>query len=128
MTPSRFSPYPTHTGSLTLERPVSRHVLVRVCLKKKILLKESYHTLDGHFVFCPVDNYLALEVACTLSCPPNNQEVVVTQPDGTETQKCDKCEGDCPKGEVVILFSSGKYHIVYKHMHTVAALLDLPAN
>uniref|UniRef100_A0A3P8PEB9 Receptor protein-tyrosine kinase n=1 Tax=Astatotilapia calliptera TaxID=8154 RepID=A0A3P8PEB9_ASTCA len=51
---------------------------------------------------CPY-NYLALEVACTLSCPPNNQEVVVTQPDGTETQKCDKCEGDCPKGEVVIL-------------------------
>ncbi|XP_004575039.1 receptor tyrosine-protein kinase erbB-2 isoform X2 [Maylandia zebra] len=45
---------------------------------------------------CPY-NYLALEVACTLSCPPNNQEVVVTQPDGTETQKCDKCEGDCPK-------------------------------
>uniref|UniRef100_A0A3B4GPT6 Receptor protein-tyrosine kinase n=1 Tax=Pundamilia nyererei TaxID=303518 RepID=A0A3B4GPT6_9CICH len=53
---------------------------------------------------CPY-NYLALEVACTLSCPPNNQEVVVTQPDGTETQKCDKCEGDCPKGEVVILSS-----------------------
>lgn len=77
---------------------------------------------------CPVDNYLALEVACTLSCPPNNQEVVVTQPDGTETQKCDKCEGDCPKGEVVILFSPGKYHSVYKHTHTVAALLDLPAN
>uniref|UniRef100_A0A3B4GPV7 Receptor protein-tyrosine kinase n=1 Tax=Pundamilia nyererei TaxID=303518 RepID=A0A3B4GPV7_9CICH len=53
---------------------------------------------------CPY-NYLALEVACTLSCPPNNQEVVVTQPDGTETQKCDKCEGDCPKGEVVILIA-----------------------
>ncbi|XP_061565170.1 receptor tyrosine-protein kinase erbB-2 isoform X1 [Cololabis saira] len=45
---------------------------------------------------CPY-NYLAMEVACTLVCPRANQEVIITQPDGTETQKCEKCEGDCPK-------------------------------
>uniref|UniRef100_A0A7N6BBS9 Receptor protein-tyrosine kinase n=1 Tax=Anabas testudineus TaxID=64144 RepID=A0A7N6BBS9_ANATE len=45
---------------------------------------------------CPY-NYLAMEVACTLLCPKDNQEVIVTHPDGTETQKCEKCEGDCPK-------------------------------
>ncbi|KAM9715657.1 receptor tyrosine-protein kinase erbB-2 [Menidia menidia] len=42
-------------------------------------------------------NYLAFDMACTLVCPRANQEVIVTQPDGTETQKCEKCEGDCPK-------------------------------
>uniref|UniRef100_A0A4W6CL77 Receptor protein-tyrosine kinase n=1 Tax=Lates calcarifer TaxID=8187 RepID=A0A4W6CL77_LATCA len=46
---------------------------------------------------CPY-NYLAMEVACTLVCPKANQEVIITQPDGDETQKCEKCEGDCPKG------------------------------
>ncbi|KAM6897725.1 receptor tyrosine-protein kinase erbB-2 [Xenentodon cancila] len=45
---------------------------------------------------CPY-NYLAMEVACTLVCPRANQEVIITQPDGPETQKCEKCEGDCPK-------------------------------
>ncbi|KAF7664063.1 hypothetical protein LDENG_00191000 [Lucifuga dentata] len=45
---------------------------------------------------CP-HNYLAMEVACTMVCPKANQEVIITQPDGTETQKCEKCEGDCPK-------------------------------
>ncbi|XP_029954004.1 receptor tyrosine-protein kinase erbB-2 isoform X2 [Salarias fasciatus] len=45
---------------------------------------------------CPY-NYLAMEVACTLVCPRANQEVILTQPDGLETQKCEKCEGDCPK-------------------------------
>ncbi|XP_041829187.1 receptor tyrosine-protein kinase erbB-2 isoform X2 [Melanotaenia boesemani] len=45
---------------------------------------------------CPY-NYLAMEVACTLVCPRANQEVIITQPDGNETQKCEKCEGDCPK-------------------------------
>ncbi|XP_072229930.1 receptor tyrosine-protein kinase erbB-2 isoform X1 [Leuresthes tenuis] len=45
---------------------------------------------------CPY-NYLAMEVACTLVCPRANQEVVITQLDGTESQKCEKCEGDCPK-------------------------------
>ncbi len=51
-----------------------------------------------HFVSLSVDNYLAMEVACTLVCPRANQEVVITHPDGNETQKCEKCEGDCPKG------------------------------
>lgn len=45
---------------------------------------------------CPY-NYLAMEVACTLVCPRDIQEVIITQPDGTETQKCEKCEGGCPK-------------------------------
>ncbi len=39
-----------------------------------------------------------MEVACTLNCPKANQEVIITNPDGEETQKCEKCEGDCPKG------------------------------
>ncbi|XP_028286355.1 receptor tyrosine-protein kinase erbB-2 isoform X2 [Parambassis ranga] len=45
---------------------------------------------------CPY-NYLAMEMACTSVCPRANQEVITTQPDGVETQKCEKCEGDCPK-------------------------------
>uniref|UniRef100_A0A674DPY7 Receptor tyrosine-protein kinase erbB-2 n=1 Tax=Salmo trutta TaxID=8032 RepID=A0A674DPY7_SALTR len=47
---------------------------------------------------CPY-NYLAMEVACTMVCPKANQEVIITQPDGkeTQTQKCEKCEGECPK-------------------------------
>lgn len=50
------------------------------------------------FVPLSADNYLAMEVACTLNCPKANQEVVVKNPDGNEMQKCEKCEGDCPKG------------------------------
>uniref|UniRef100_A0A8D3CH44 Receptor protein-tyrosine kinase n=1 Tax=Scophthalmus maximus TaxID=52904 RepID=A0A8D3CH44_SCOMX len=42
---------------------------------------------------CPY-NYLAMEVACTLNCPVANKEVIISHPDGTDTQKCDKCEGD----------------------------------
>uniref|UniRef100_A0A3Q3J357 Receptor protein-tyrosine kinase n=1 Tax=Monopterus albus TaxID=43700 RepID=A0A3Q3J357_MONAL len=45
---------------------------------------------------CPY-NYLAMEMACTLVCPKANQEVISTNPDGSEMQKCEKCEGDCPK-------------------------------
>uniref|UniRef100_A0A6Q2X9S2 Receptor protein-tyrosine kinase n=1 Tax=Esox lucius TaxID=8010 RepID=A0A6Q2X9S2_ESOLU len=45
---------------------------------------------------CPY-NYLAIEVACTMVCPKTDHEVIITQPDGKETQKCEKCEGDCPK-------------------------------
>ncbi|XP_034070469.1 receptor tyrosine-protein kinase erbB-2 isoform X2 [Gymnodraco acuticeps] len=45
---------------------------------------------------CPY-NYLAMEVACTLVCPKTNQEVIVANPEGNEQQKCEKCEGDCPK-------------------------------
>ncbi|XP_047233229.1 receptor tyrosine-protein kinase erbB-2 [Girardinichthys multiradiatus] len=45
---------------------------------------------------CPY-NYLAMEVACTLNCPRSNKEVLIKQPDGTEMQKCEKCEGDCAK-------------------------------
>ncbi|XP_067431712.1 receptor tyrosine-protein kinase erbB-2 isoform X1 [Thunnus thynnus] len=45
---------------------------------------------------CPY-NYLAMDVACTLVCPKANQEVIITNPDGNEMQKCEKCEGDCPK-------------------------------
>lgn len=44
---------------------------------------------------CP-HNYLAMEVACTLFCPKGNQEVIVQEPNGIETQKCEKCE-NCPK-------------------------------
>lgn len=40
-----------------------------------------------------------MEVACTLVCPKDNHEVIITHPDGSETQKCEKCEVDCPKGE-----------------------------
>ncbi|XP_035000975.1 receptor tyrosine-protein kinase erbB-2 isoform X2 [Hippoglossus stenolepis] len=45
---------------------------------------------------CPY-NYLAMDVACTLNCPKANQEVIITHPNGSETQKCELCEGDCPK-------------------------------
>ncbi|TSL75241.1 Receptor tyrosine-protein kinase erbB-2 [Bagarius yarrelli] len=45
---------------------------------------------------CP-NNYLAMAVACTMVCPKDNQEVINVQPDGQETQKCEKCEGECPK-------------------------------
>ncbi|XP_051530423.1 receptor tyrosine-protein kinase erbB-2-like [Myxocyprinus asiaticus] len=45
---------------------------------------------------CP-HNYLAMEVACTMVCPRANQEVITVQPDGQETQKCEKCEGECPE-------------------------------
>ncbi|CAL8284431.1 unnamed protein product [Merluccius merluccius] len=45
---------------------------------------------------CP-HNYLAMEVACTMVCPKTNQEVILPQPNGSESQKCDKCEGECPK-------------------------------
>uniref|UniRef100_A0A8D3C1H7 Receptor protein-tyrosine kinase n=1 Tax=Scophthalmus maximus TaxID=52904 RepID=A0A8D3C1H7_SCOMX len=48
---------------------------------------------------CPY-NYLAMEVACTLNCPVANKEVIISHPDGTDTQKCDKCEGDCPKSRL----------------------------
>uniref|UniRef100_A0A3P9L4X9 Receptor protein-tyrosine kinase n=2 Tax=Oryzias latipes TaxID=8090 RepID=A0A3P9L4X9_ORYLA len=44
---------------------------------------------------CP-NNYLAMEVACILYCSQSNQEVITINPDGTETQKCEKCEGNCP--------------------------------
>lgn len=59
-----------------------------------------------HFVSLSVDNYLAMEVACTLVCPRANQEVIITHSDGNETQKCEKCEGDCPKGGYSWVFVS----------------------
>ncbi|XP_066518938.1 receptor tyrosine-protein kinase erbB-2 [Hoplias malabaricus] len=45
---------------------------------------------------CPY-NYLAMEVACTMVCPKDNKEVITIQPNGQETQKCDKCDPDCSK-------------------------------
>uniref|UniRef100_H3C5X0 Receptor protein-tyrosine kinase n=1 Tax=Tetraodon nigroviridis TaxID=99883 RepID=H3C5X0_TETNG len=45
---------------------------------------------------CPY-NYLAMDVACTLNYPKPNPKDVVPQPCGNDTQKCEKCEGDCPK-------------------------------
>jgi len=45
-----------------------------------------------------IDNYLAMEVACTMVCPKANQEMIISHPDGSESQKCEKCDGDCPKG------------------------------
>ena len=51
------------------------------------------------FLLCVcVDNYLSMEVACTMLCPKANQEMIIVNPDGSESQKCDKCEGECPKG------------------------------
>ncbi|KAG5262466.1 hypothetical protein AALO_G00275430 [Alosa alosa] len=44
---------------------------------------------------CPY-NYLAMDVACTLYCPQDNQEVIIPQPGGPEIQKCEKCE-NCHK-------------------------------
>ncbi|XP_037547351.1 receptor tyrosine-protein kinase erbB-2 [Nematolebias whitei] len=43
---------------------------------------------------CPY-NYLVMEVACTLNCPLDNREKIIIEPDGNETQKCEKCEKDC---------------------------------
>nr|XP_043869527.1 receptor tyrosine-protein kinase erbB-2-like [Solea senegalensis] len=44
---------------------------------------------------CPY-NYLAMDMACTLNCPMANQEVIISHPDGSETQKCEKCD-NCHK-------------------------------
>lgn len=57
-----------------------------------------------HFVSLSADNYLAMEVACTLVCPRANQEVLIAHPDGDEMQKCEKCEGDCPKSRSHCVF------------------------
>uniref|UniRef100_A0AAY4APJ6 Receptor protein-tyrosine kinase n=1 Tax=Denticeps clupeoides TaxID=299321 RepID=A0AAY4APJ6_9TELE len=43
---------------------------------------------------CPY-NYLEMEMACTLVCPKPNQEVIITQEDGQDKQKCEKCEDSC---------------------------------
>ncbi|KAJ8245912.1 hypothetical protein GJAV_G00261620 [Gymnothorax javanicus] len=68
------------------------------------LTYESEPNEDKKFSFgatcvkeCP-HNYLAMDVACTLKCPPANKEVIVKQPNGQEIQQCEKCDGDCPKG------------------------------
>ncbi|MFT7798024.1 receptor tyrosine-protein kinase erbB-2-like [Arapaima gigas] len=45
---------------------------------------------------CPY-NYLAMPVACTKVCPKANQEVITVLPNGEEIQKCEKCDGECPK-------------------------------
>ncbi|XP_048868800.1 receptor tyrosine-protein kinase erbB-2 [Brienomyrus brachyistius] len=45
---------------------------------------------------CP-RNFLAIEVACTMMCPKANQEVITSLPDGSEVQKCEKCDDDCPQ-------------------------------
>lgn len=58
-----------------------------------------FHILSTKFFYLiPADNYLAMDVACMRSCPKANQEVIIRPPGGNETQKCEKCEGDCPKG------------------------------
>ncbi|XP_015231477.1 PREDICTED: receptor tyrosine-protein kinase erbB-2 [Cyprinodon variegatus] len=44
---------------------------------------------------CPY-NYLAMDVACTSSCR-SKKETIIVEPDGTEVQICDKCEGNCPQ-------------------------------
>ncbi|KAM9816665.1 receptor tyrosine-protein kinase erbB-2 [Neosynchiropus ocellatus] len=61
---------------------------------------------------CPY-NYLAMDVACTLACPKANQEVIITQPNGEETQKCEKCEGNCPK----VCYSLGKDNLGITDYH-----------
>uniref|UniRef100_A0A8C9W4Q2 Receptor protein-tyrosine kinase n=1 Tax=Scleropages formosus TaxID=113540 RepID=A0A8C9W4Q2_SCLFO len=45
---------------------------------------------------CP-QNYLAMPVACTKVCPKANQEVITILSNGEESQKCEKCDGECPK-------------------------------
>ncbi|KAJ0039366.1 hypothetical protein NL108_016589 [Boleophthalmus pectinirostris] len=64
---------------------------------------------------CPY-NYLSMVVACTLVCPKSNQEVILTNPDGSETQKCEKCEGDCPK----VCYGLGMEHLGIVTMVTAA--------
>lgn len=51
-----------------------------------------------------LDNYLAMEVACTMVCPKANKEVIIVEPDGKESQKCEKCEGECPKGVCIYFY------------------------
>lgn len=65
------------------------------------LIEEDVCRFVWTFVSSSVDNYLAIDVACTLNYPKPNQEVVISQPCGNDTQKCDKCEGDCPKGRML---------------------------
>lgn len=86
-----------------------------------------------HFVSLSVDNYLAMDVACTLVCPRANQEVIITHSAGNETQKCEKCEGDCPKGGIIVSLLVSLWviclktpHIVY--IHSIATLLGSPAH
>ncbi|XP_049614465.1 receptor tyrosine-protein kinase erbB-2 isoform X2 [Syngnathus scovelli] len=64
---------------------------------------------------CPY-NYLAMDVACTLVCPKANQEVIVSNPDGDEMQKCEKCEGDCPK----VCYGLGMDNLGIMDNHSVA--------
>lgn len=71
-----------------------------------------------HFVCLSVDNYLAMEVACTLVCPKANQEVIITHPDGNETQKCEKCEGDCPKGRGHCVFVGVSWVVTFAFGHS----------
>lgn len=61
--------------------------------------KEGFDLFGWNVVSLCVDNYLAMDVACTLNYPKPNQEVVIPQPCGNDTQKCEKCEGDCTKGK-----------------------------
>lgn len=69
-----------------------------------------------HLISLSVDNYLAMEVACTLVCPKANQEVI-SHSDGIETQKCEKCEGDCPKGGHLFVFE-GTFSFEHKTLFT----------
>lgn len=50
-----------------------------------------------------------MEVACTMVCPKSNKEVITVDPDGQESQKCEKCEGECPKGLYVYMFLAETY-------------------
>lgn len=74
-----------------------------------------------HFLSLSVDNYLAMDVACTLICPIANYEVIIAHPGGNETQKCEKCEGDCPKGEIIVSL----WVICFKHC-TLFTYTQLP--
>lgn len=74
------------------------------------LFKEDVCRFVWTFVSSSVDNYLAMDVACTLNYPKPNQEEVISQPCGNDTQKCYKCEGDCPKGRI---FRKVVYHLIF---------------
>lgn len=68
-----------------------------------------------------------MDVACTLVCPKANQEVIITHPDGNETQKCEKCEGDCPKGGGHCIIED-TFAFVHNIKHSLATLLGSPVH
>ncbi len=80
-----------------------------VCLQALILFFLCLCMI--YVVLTSLDNYLAMEVACTMVCPKANKEVIIVEPDGKETQKCEKCEGECPKGVCICFYMMFKLQL-----------------